>query len=438
VSALAAAAIVVVPAPGAARQEEGPEGVPPGWELTPGATIEQSTLRLEPDSAAFLPDPLPVAEVRLDLQYRGPGIVFVSYALTDGSRYNLIIHEAGALALERVADGAVTPLGESAGPVTSEDAPFGVEISVAGETHRISVDGTTVITAADPEPLGPGGIGLQAEGGRSLTVSGMSIGEGTTPPSDDDAGTAIPPEPEPTPAPTAPAAQEGTGEAGDGLGGLFEDFLGTTPGADVGEFAVNLGLAALLSFILSRAYVAWGLGLSNRRRFAANFMLITVTTTFIILVVRSSVALSLGLVGALSIVRFRAAIKDPEELAYLFLAIGIGIGLGDNQRLITILALAAAIVIIGLLRLFRRREADFNLHVAVAADGPFDLPAVTAALRRHVSRLRLSRYDEAPAGTEAAFLAEFRDDEDLHAAREAIQDAAPGARLTFLDSRGIG
>jgi hypothetical protein len=63
---------------------------------------------------------------------------------------------------------------------------------------------------------------------------------------------------------------------------------------------------------------------------------------------------------------------------------------------------------------------------------------VTAALRRHVSRLRLSRYDEAPDGTEAAFLAEFRDDGDLHAAREAIQQAAPGARLTFLDSRGIG
>ena len=52
-------------------------------------------------------------------------------------------------------------------------------------------------------------------------------------------------------------------------------------------------------------------------------------------------ALSLGLVGALSIVRFRTAIKEPEELAFLFFAIGLGIGLGDNQRLITLLALAA-------------------------------------------------------------------------------------------------
>jgi hypothetical protein len=151
------------------------------------------------------------------------------------------------------------------------------------------------------------------------------------------------------------------------------------------------------------------------------------------------VALSLGLVGALSIVRFRAAIKDPEELAYMFLAIGIGIGLGDNQRLITVLALAVAIAIIGLLRLFRGRETDFNLHVTVATEGSaaVDLPTVTSVLRPHCSKLRLSRYDETPAGTEAAFLAEFRGPDELHAARLALQDAAPGMSLTFLDNRGL-
>ena len=116
---------------------------------------------------------------------------------------------------------------------------------------------------------------------------------------------------------------------------------------ELSTFVINLALAVLLSYILSLVYIHWGSSLSNRRRFAANFMLITVTTTFIILVVRSSVALSLGLVGALSIVRFRAAIKEPEELAYLFFAIGIGIGLGDNQRLITVLAMVAAILILG-------------------------------------------------------------------------------------------
>jgi hypothetical protein len=68
----------------------------------------------------------------------------------------------------------------------------------------------------------------------------------------------------------------------------------------------------------------------------------------IITIVKSSLALSLGLVGALSIVRFRTPVKEPEELAYLFMAIAIGLGMGADYRLetsvgtILILALVAS------------------------------------------------------------------------------------------------
>ena len=106
-------------------------------------------------------------------------------------------------------------------------------------------------------------------------------------------------------------------------------FLGN-PGAFVSMpgFALNLLLAAVLAFLLGQAYMRFGQALSNRKIFARNFLILTLTTTLIISIIKSYVALSLGLVGALSIVRFRAAIKEPEELAYLFLAISIGLGLG--------------------------------------------------------------------------------------------------------------
>jgi uncharacterized membrane protein YhiD involved in acid resistance len=58
-------------------------------------------------------------------------------------------------------------------------------------------------------------------------------------------------------------------------------------------------------------------------------------TFLIILIVKSSLALSLGLIGALSIVRFRTPIKEPEELVYLFLAIALGIGFGAGQIIVT-------------------------------------------------------------------------------------------------------
>jgi ABC-type Fe3+ transport system permease subunit len=82
-------------------------------------------------------------------------------------------------------------------------------------------------------------------------------------------------------------------------------------------FVTNLLIAFLLSHILSLVYVKYSNSLSNKKIFSNNFYLITLTTTLIITVVKSSLALSLGLVGALSIVRFRAAIKEPEEIAYL-------------------------------------------------------------------------------------------------------------------------
>ena len=64
-----------------------------------------------------------------------------------------------------------------------------------------------------------------------------------------------------------------------------------------------------------------------------------ITTTIVITIVKSSLALSLGLVGALSIVRFRAAIKEPEELVYLFLIISTGLGCGAGQIKITFIGI---------------------------------------------------------------------------------------------------
>ena len=102
----------------------------------------------------------------------------------------------------------------------------------------------------------------------------------------------------------------------------FEEYIASSAAA-IGsyEFFINIMIAALLSLVLGWVYSKYGNSLSNRKQFSKNFVLISMTTMFVITIVKSSLALSLGLVGALSIVRFRAAIKEPEELGFLFLAI---------------------------------------------------------------------------------------------------------------------
>ena len=139
----------------------------------------------------------------------------------------------------------------------------------------------------------------------------------------------------------------------------FNEFLATSSAnIPILSFVLNIIIAALLSVILGWVYIKYGNSLSNRRQFSRNFLLLSMTTMLIITIVKSSLALSLGLVGALSIIRFRAAIKEPEELAYLFLVIAIGLGFGANQTIITIIAFVLIMTILIIAKKYSRNFYD--------------------------------------------------------------------------------
>src|SRR5512137_1601013 len=175
--------------------------------------------------------------------------------------------------------------------------------------------------------------------------------------------------------------------------------------AGLPKLIVSLGIAALLGVILGRVYIHFGHSLSNRRQFARNFLILVVTTTLIVSIVRSSLALSLGLVGALSIVRFRAAIKEPEELAFLFLAISVGLGLGAGQALITVVALAVILGLIAIRGLVHRTPPQPNLYLTVTCPGSGRPSAsqLMQLLKECGAAARLKRFDENPQTLEAAF-----------------------------------
>ena len=222
----------------------------------------------------------------------------------------------------------------------------------------------------------------------------------------------------------------------------FEEFL-TTQGVKipVGDLVLNLILAAILSLFLSFIYTRYGHSLSNRRAFAKNFLLVTMTTTLIITVVKSSLALSLGLVGALSIIRFRAAIKEPEELSYLFLAIAIGLGFGADQRLITVVAF---LIIVGtiMLRHFSRRSRSAdnqNLYFTIESQAPqkIGLEQIVETLKEHCTAVSMKRFDETRDSIEASFLVEFDDFDQLQKTKSALREQNDSIKITFLDNKGI-
>ena len=93
--------------------------------------------------------------------------------------------------------------------------------------------------------------------------------------------------------------------------------------------------------------------------------LLSLVTFLVILIVKSSLALSLGLVGALSIVRFRTPIKEPEELIYLFLSIAIGLGYGAGQIVPTSIIVIIIFMVIWLFvgSKTKKKSSEFNLII---------------------------------------------------------------------------
>jgi hypothetical protein len=132
-------------------------------------------------------------------------------------------------------------------------------------------------------------------------------------------------------------------------------------------FLESIFLATILCFLIQIVYVKFSNSLSNKFEFSKNFIILGLATTLIITIVKSSLALSLGLVGALSIVRFRAAIKEPEELVYLFLIIATGLGCGAGQAMITAIGIFVSLVILILFSIYWNKNKKFNQNLLNAS-----------------------------------------------------------------------
>lgn len=221
----------------------------------------------------------------------------------------------------------------------------------------------------------------------------------------------------------------------------FTEFL-TTQSAQVpiNDFVLDLVLTALLGYILGRVYVRWGNTLSNRDMFARNFVVLAMTTMVIITIVKSSLALSLGLVGALSIIRFRAAIKEPEELSYLFLAISLGLGFGAGQELITVVAFFVIVLILGLKHLVRSplQKPNFYLTITSPLHPEVSLPKMVEVLGRHASGSSLTRFDETPQILEASFRVQFESLAKLEACNTQLRALEKSVHVSYLEERGVG
>lgn len=199
------------------------------------------------------------------------------------------------------------------------------------------------------------------------------------------------------------------------------------------HLAIGLGLSLIMRWHFER----FGSTHSNREELGDVFPFIVLTTTLIITVVKSSLALSLGLVGALSIVRFRTPIKEPEELAYLFLAIAIGLSLGADQVMAATLGGLSILGAITVLRYVRRDRAQTRLFLSVdfeqSSDQAERIESLNDIIGRHVRNMDLRRVDTREGSLEATYFIDVDGSSRISSLIDELNQTFPGVGLSFID-----
>jgi len=202
----------------------------------------------------------------------------------------------------------------------------------------------------------------------------------------------------------------------------------------------TLLLNSLIGIVLSTGvawyYARFGEGLSNRHKFARLIPVLCLTTILVISVVKASLALSLGLVGALSIVRFRTAIKDPEELIYLFIAIAIGLGLGADQQAPTVIAVCVIIVLLIGTRLFSTRAQKRNLYLDIQVpeqETASTFETVNGILTRHTQFVDMRRFDRRDQVLHLTYWLSCKDEAELAKLMDDLEKQIPACSFSFID-----
>ena len=151
------------------------------------------------------------------------------------------------------------------------------------------------------------------------------------------------------------------------------DFLDNITGVTIPDMLTALVLAFCIGLFIFLVYKKTFSGVMYSSSFGVTLVALTMITTLVILAVTSNVVLSLGMVGALSIVRFRTAIKEPLDIAFLFWSIAAGIVLAAGLVLLSVIG---SLLIGIMLLVFVNKKSHSNPYIVVLQRRARRLPGV--------------------------------------------------------------
>lgn len=201
---------------------------------------------------------------------------------------------------------------------------------------------------------------------------------------------------------------------------FLSQFENLTPWKIVIGLVMGFIVGLIIAFVYKRCYR----GVLYSPTFAMTLMMLTLITTPVVMCIKSDIALSMGMVGALSIVRFRTAVKDPMDTAYMFWALTMGILLGAELYVHALAVVLGISVILMLMTFVRFRNP--NSYLLVVHYDDYAEQEITQLLRRTVRQRKLRSKTVTRSGAEMTVEVRLDSKQDLVSAVlniEGVHDA---------------
>ena len=205
---------------------------------------------------------------------------------------------------------------------------------------------------------------------------------------------------------------------------LSDYFLSQFESLTPWKIVIGLVMGCLVGLIIAFVYKRCYRGVLYSPTFAMTLMMLTLITTPVVMCIKSDIALSMGMVGALSIVRFRTAVKDPMDTAYMFWALTMGILLGAELYVHALAVVLGISVILMLMTFVRFRNP--NSYLLVVHYDDYAEQEITQLLRRTVRQRKLRSKTVTRSGAEMTVEVRLDSKQDLVSAVlniEGVHDA---------------
>lgn len=193
----------------------------------------------------------------------------------------------------------------------------------------------------------------------------------------------------------------------EGIAGILDRFIVT--GQDIRDVLFSVLLAAVMGLAISRIYKWTHRGLNYEHTFMATLVLLAPIVSVVMLYIRGDLVLSLGLIGSLSIIRFRTPIKDTRDMVFLFWVIAVGLGAGTYNWAVVAVTTPIIAVIVALLYFFRYGSSKNEDYVLVVnGSGGYQKDEMEGVLGKYARDYRVRSYDVEGEEWEVIFEMRFR------------------------------